>query len=1132
MTSINCTRKLWLTAFTLVFGAAAFLANKNVSANDPAVSFNRDIRPIFSDTCFRCHGPDKNARKAGLRLDIREEALKKTKSGVTPIVPGNPGDSEIVRRIFSTEKYEVMPPEEAHKVLTAEQKETIKRWVAEGAKYEGHWAYQPIRRPEVPEISNLKSQIRNPIDAFIQARLAKENLQPALEADRRTLIRRVSLDLTGIPPTLQEISAFVADKSPDAYEKLVDRLLASPRYAEKQAMHWLDAVRYADTAGFHGDNAFPAWPYRDYVLRAFRDNKPFDQFTREQIAGDLLPPAASNDATDEQKIASAYNRLNRVSAEGGIQPKEYLAKYAADRVRTTTSVWLGATMGCAECHDHKFDPYLAKDFYSMKAFFADIKETGLVPDRGRTAWGSKLTLASDQQKRRMEELTKAMDQAQAELDAKAESLSVRRTEWEKQTLLDFDAGKLAWQFQRPLSATATNGAKLTIYNDEPLTVTVYRGGNLITEEIKGDGLVVASGANPDNATYTVTVKPGAGEWTALGIEAVQDESLPAARLARGADRFVLTEVEAELDLDCGLRIADCGLKNLAAVRQSRMQKSKGIQKSAIRNPQSAIQFTLATTDGVGQWPENHAMNAIDGNPKTGWGFSFADGRGAFIALRLAQKLKTSADSVITVRLHHDSELRRATIGRFRLALSSAENSWPDVQAKSPKPLNGLPADVAAALKEKPSDRSASQQKLILAHFKWAAPELQPLVAQVNRLEAERDLLDSEIPRVMITETTTAAMTRILPRGNFLDESGEVVTPAIPAVFGKVSGERATRLDLANWIVAKDNPLTARVFVNRMWRQFFGTGLSKVLDDFGSQGEWPTHPELLDYLASEFMQPSDCGLRIADCGLRISAPPQTHNWDVKHIIRMIVTSHTYRQSSLPPVENLQSAIRNPQSEDPDNRLLARQKPFRVDAEIIRDIALSVSGLLVEKFGGASIRPYQPERYLAALNFPVRDYSPDRGESLYRRGLYVHWQRTFLHPSLSAFDAPSREECTVNRVNSNTPLQALVLLNDPIFVEASRIFARRALKEGGALPRAQITWAFERATGRKPNAEETSVLTNLYQKNLLNFQRDSAGARELTMVGDAPAVKETSAVRLAAMTTVARAILNLHETITRN
>ncbi|MEO6726373.1 MAG: PSD1 and planctomycete cytochrome C domain-containing protein [Blastocatellia bacterium] len=1106
--------KLWLLAVVLIAGA--ILSSWRVSADNGSVGFNRDIRPIFSDTCFRCHGPDKNARQAGLRLDIREEALKKTKSGIIPIVPGKPDESEIVRRVFSTDKHEVMPPEEAHKILTAQQKETIKRWVVEGAKYEGHWAYQPIARPALPEIRNSQSDkltaIRNPIDAFIQARLAKESLTPAPEADRRTLSRRVALDLTGIPPVPAEIAVFVNDKSPDAYEHLVDRLLASPRYAEKQAMHWLDSVRYADTSGFHGDNAFPAWPYRDYVLRAFRDNKPFDQFTREQLAGDLMPGA-----TDEQKIASAYNRLNRVSAEGGLQPKEYLAKYAADRVRATSSVWLGATMGCAECHDHKFDPLLAKDFYSMKAFFADIKETGLMPDRGRTAWGSKLALPSEEQKRRLDELTKLVEQAQAELDAKAKAMNARLPEWASQTLQEYETGKLAWRFQRPASASSTSGVKMAIYNDEPLTVTQYRGGNLITEEIKGDGLVVASGANPDNATYTVAFKPGVGEWTALGLEVVQDESLPADRVARGADRFVLTEVDAEL------RMGEWANGRLG---DRKKQRSPSLPVS--QSPSRPLSFVLATTDGAGQWPENHAMNAIDGDARTGWGFSFADGRGAFIALRLTQPLKTDGDSVITVRLHHDSELRRATIGRFRLALSSAVYSWPDVLAKTPKPLNGLPVEVLTALKEKPESRTAVQRRNLMAHFEWALPELQPLVARVNKLEAERDLLDAQIPRVMVTETMTPASTRILPRGNFLDESGELVQPAIPVVFGKVktNERRATRLDLANWIVSKDNPLTARVFVNRLWRQFFGTGLSKVLDDFGSQGEWPVHPELLDWLASEFM---DCGLRPellnADCGLKGAR----HDWDVKHIIRLVVTSHTYRQSSL---DNPQSTIRNPQLEDPDNRLLAHQNRFRVEAEIVRDIALGASGLLVENFGGPSVRPYQPERYLATLNFPVRDYSEDRGDNLYRRGLYVHWQRTFLHPSLAAFDAPSREECTVNRVNSNTPLQALVLLNDPIFVEAARVFAQNALKQGGQSSRAQIAWAFERATGRRPNLEESRVLFDLHKKSLLRFQRDLPGARELTSIGNAPVANELNAAKLAAMTAVTRAILNLHETITRN
>ncbi|HEX4946400.1 MAG TPA: PSD1 and planctomycete cytochrome C domain-containing protein, partial [Blastocatellia bacterium] len=1055
------------------------------------VSFNRDIRPILADTCFLCHGPDKNSRKAGLRLDLRDEAIKKTRSGIIPIVPGKPEESEIIRRVFTTDEYTIMPPKDAHKELTAQQKELLKRWVAEGAVYEGHWAYQPVKRPTVPSIRNPQSAIRNPIDAFIQARLAQAGLQPSPEADRRTLIRRVTLDLTGLPPTIEEVNAFVNDKAPDAYEKLVDRLLSSPRYAEKQALHWLDAVRYADTAGFHGDNPYPTWPYRDYVLRAFRNNKPFDEFTREQIAGDLLP-----NATQEQKIASTYNRLNRVSAEGGVQPKEYLAKYGADRVRTTSNVWLGSTMGCSECHDHKFDPFLAKDFYAMKAFFADIKETGLVPDRGRGAWGSKMWLATPEQKRRLRTLNEQIARAQTDLDAKANAMTAERVAWEQRLLADYNAGKLAWKFPIPLTAKATNGATLTIYNQEEAEYN-YGDDRMYLGVVKmpGKGLIIASGANPDNETYTVTMKPGVGEWTALGVQLVRDVDLPGNNVARGADRFVLTEVEAEVTTN---------------------------------GKEQPLHFVLVTPDASAQEPEHPAMAVIDGNPKTGWSTTYGMSRTPFITLRLAHKLQTTANSMLTVRLKHDSEYRRATIGRFRLALSSAEHSWPEsdnpgLKALKPTPPmrpighNGLPDDVGFALQIAAAKRTKAQQRIVLEHFKWVVPELQDLNVKLAKLQAERDILEAAIPKVIATETTMPDVTRVLPRGNWMDESGEIVPPAVPQFLGKVetSDRRASRLDLANWLVSPNNPLTARVIVNRMWRQFFGTGLSKVLDDLGSQGEWPTHPELLDWLAAEFMN-AEFGLRNAE------STAASRSWNVKHLIRTIVTSHTYRQSSTP-----QSAIHNPQSIDPDNRLLAHQNRFRVDAEIVRDIALSVSGLLVEKFGGPSVKPVQPENYLAALNFPKRDYAASRGEDLYRRGLYTHWQRTFLHPSLLTFDAPTREECAVNRVNSNTPLQALVLLNDPIYVEAARVFAQNALKPGRG-----VAWAFEQSIGRKPKADELRVLTNLHQQSLLQFQRAPKAAQDLIRAGEAPLPKPMKPAQLAAMMTVTRAILNLHETITRN
>ncbi|MDX2149151.1 MAG: PSD1 and planctomycete cytochrome C domain-containing protein [Bryobacteraceae bacterium] len=1045
-------------------------------AGQEPVKFNRDIRPIMSDTCFRCHGPDRSSRMAGLRLDLRDSALQKTKSGVTPIVPGDAEKSAIVQRIFAASPAKLMPPPHAHKELTAAQKEKIRQWVKEGAVYEGHWAYLPVKRPAIPPGP------AHPIDAFIQERLAREGVKPSPEADKRTLLRRVTFDLTGLPPAAEEMRAFLADPSPDAYEKVVERLLASPRHAETMAMRWLDAVRYADSAGFHGDNLVPAWPYRDYVLKAFRENKPFDEFTREQLAGDLLPAA-----TREQLTASAFNRLSRMSAEGGIQPKEYLAKYGADRVRTVSTVWLGATTGCAECHDHKFDPILAKDFYAMKAFFADIKETGLVRDRGPLAWGSKLALPTDEQGARLKDLETRIETASEALAKKAAAMDDRRWLWEELTLKEHAAGKLAWQYQRPVSATAANGATLTIYNDEEVDANFYLNGSLASQKRPGEGLVVASGANPDNETYTVQIRPGAGAWTALGIDVHQDESLPGNRLARGADRFLLTEVDVD-----------------------------------------GASFVLATSHLFGEMPENGASFAIDGDPKTGWGASYGEARNPFLALRFAKPLTTAADTVLTIRLRQDSHLRKATIGRFRVALSAGVHSWPELGESGRKNrlmlaqkltqfmLNiptdlGLPPNVQRALETEEAERSDDQKKTVLDHFVWS--ELGEDLAALKKLEAEYALLDASIPRVLVTERMRPRVTRVLKRGNFLDETGEVVEPAIPEFLGalKVEGRRANRLDLANWLVSPENPLTPRTFANRLWRQFFGTGFSKVLEDLGSQGEWPTHPELLDWLAAEFVKPE-------------WKAEGAHAWDVKHLVKTIVTSHTYKQSSLT----------TPQLEgrDPDNRLLARQSRFRVEAESVRDTALAVSGLLVEKFGGPSVKPAQPEGYLAAMNFPKREYAADKGEDLYRRSVYTQWLRTFLHPSLLTFDAPTREECTVNRVNSNTPLQALVLLNDPIFVETARVFGQRMVQSGGKTFDQRLTWAFEQALNRAPDKEERKLLGALYKRTVAQYKAAPAEAARLLAMGEAPQAAGADPVELAASAAVARAILNLHETITRN
>lgn len=1006
----------------------------------------------MSDTCFRCHGPDASSRMAGLRLDIREEALKPNRRGQAPIVPGKPETSLIVQRIFHENAALRMPPESAHKVLTATQKETVRRWVAEGAPYEGHWAWEPVRR--TPGAT---------IDSLIATQLAKHGLQPSAEAGKRTLIRRAALDLNGIPPTPQEVEAFVNDAAPNAYEKLIDRLLASPRYAEKQALHWLDAVRYADTAGYHGDNPFPSWPYRDWVLKAFHNNMPFDEFTRQQLAGDLLPKP-----TPEKLTASAYHRILRVSAEGGLQPKEYIAKYGSDRVRTTSSVFLGATLGCAECHDHKFDPFTARDFYSFKAFFADVKETGLVPDRGPKAWGSQIDLPTIAQTAQRDAAAKALEAVTKSLDAARPPMSAK---WAADLLAAHKAGKLQWVTQRPVAATSTGGAKLTIYNDEPITSNYDLGASLRTDTGPGEGLIVASGSNPDNATYTVTLKPGLGSWMQLGLQAVQDDSLPGIRVARGADRLMVTEIEATLE------------------------------PGGIKLPLTAA-WTLTRFLALDQ----HPVNIFDGDKSTGWGASpYNDHLHPFLALRFAQPVTTAADSRLIITLRHDSAYRRATLGRFRLALSPGP-SMPFADTPNKRQVqitSGLSARAVAVL-GKPAEEYNKEEYALAADLQaWTSPQLLPLYAAAQKRAAQLAAVELNIPRVMVTESVPPAEpSRILRRGNFLDEDGDIVTPAVPAFLGKVDSGSPTRLDLANWIASKDNPLTARAFANRMWRQFFGTGLSKVLDDLGSQGEWPTHPELLDHLAASFMD---------------------SDWNMKALVKSIVMSKTYRQTSesTPALEQ----------KDPDNRLLARQSRFRVDAETVRDIALSVSGLLHEQMGGPSVRPLQPDGYLAALNYPKRDYPASRGKDLYRRGIYTFWQRTFLHPSLTTFDAASREECTVNRSTSNTPLQALVLLNDPTFVEAARVFAQHTMAAAVA-PKGRAAWAFQRATGRAATQAELGVLLDLHSKNLRRFDADPAAARAFASSGEAPRPAGLNDAELASWTAVTRAVLNLHATITRN
>ena len=813
------------------------------------IQFNRDVRPILSDNCFYCHGPDAGHRQADLRLDLRDEAVD---SGA--ITPGDPAESTAIERVLSTDPEECMPPPDSHKTLTERQKQILSRWIEQWAEYQRHWAYEPPVKAAIPAG-------QNPVDVLVRQRLTEIGLQPSPQADRRTLIRRLYWDLIGLPPTPDEVAAFEQDTSPDAYAKLVDRLLQDPHYGERMAIGWLDVVRFADTIGYHSDNPRNIWPYRDWVIRSFNENKPFDRFTIEQIAGDLLP-----DATNATRVGSAFNRLLLTTEEGGAQPKDYEARMVADRVRAIGTAWLGQTTGCAQCHDHKFDPITLRDFYSLGAFFADIDE----PILGARESG--ILVTTPEQEQQLAALDAARAEAAKAFDAIVPQLDAAQRQWEADVI-------------------------------------------------------------------------------AYGV--------------------VLPELR----------------------------------------------------------PESQAADP---------------------AKQAAQKV----------------------------------------------------ADIL-----KVAERNPEQQKAVQDYFRNTVTK-QFAVERDNlaKVEGARAEFVASLPRCIVSSSTPNKRTvRVLPRGNWMDESGEIVKPTLPHYLPQpdFGGRELTRLDLAQWLVSRDNPLPSRTVMNRLWRQFFGAGVSKVLSDLGAQGEPPANPGLLDWLACEFM----------DSG-----------WDVKHMVRIVVMSETYQQVSAATPELLAA--------DPYNREWARQNAFRLDAELVRDTALSVAGLLTPAIGGPSVKPYQPERYWENLNFPPRDYVADPGANQYRRGLYVWWQRSFLHPSLLAFDAPCREECAAERSRSNIPQQALVLLNDPTYVEAARVLAARAMHECGGTNEERLTRVWQLTLQRAPTADEAKTMSGLLEQHLTAYRADAQAADELLKVGLTPAPTDLDKAELAAWTHVARVLLNLHETITRS
>ena len=954
----------------------------------PAVDYMRDVRPILSENCYTCHGPDANQRKAGLRLDVRTVAVKRLKSGNLAIVPGDLKKSALVSRITSADPEEIMPPAKSGKKLTEAQVETLKRWIEEGARFERHWMFVPPERPAPPP-AKRKGWVRNSIDRFILARLEREGLDPSPEADRITLLRRLSFDLTGLPPTPEAAEAFLADRSAGAYEAQVDRLLKSPRYGERMAIFWLDLVRFADSRGYHSDNPRNVAPYRDYVIRTFNDNLPFDRFTVEQLAGDLLP-----EPTLRQRVASCYNKLNQTTEEGGAQAREYEAKTSGDRVRNVSSVWMGATLGCAECHDHKFDPWTTRDFYSMAAFFADIDERPIADrDKG-------IAVPSPEQEEELRRIEAQIAALRKQIDTPTPELEREQIEWEKDAAEQNPPAFGPWHVIGPFRGRTPKEAFTKPFPPEQEIDLKKKYGKLrwVRRPKLVDGKVHPLKGN-NSATYLY--------------------------------RTIETDAPGPLALSLG---SDDGIKvwvNGAPVLSKEVYRGVAPDQEKI---------TVPLEKGT-----NRILMKIH-NGGGGYGFYF-------------------------------------------------------------KPLNGggIPKDVHRIVTTPREKRTAAQAAKLAAFYRSIAPRLRPVRDQSAGVLKKKEALEGSMDRCLVSKAGTPRVVRILPRGNWLNASGETVLPAIPAFLGSIEtgGRRATRKDLAEWLVEPGNPLTARTFVNRLWKLFFGIGLSKRLDDLGTQGEPPVHPELLDWMAVEFVE---------------------RGWDVKRMVRTLVTSAAYRQTSIASPDLLRR--------DPYNRLVARQSRWRLDAELVRDNALAISGLLNTKMGGRSVRPYQPAGYWFHLNFPKRKWMPDTDDNLWRRGIYTWWQRSFHHPSLMAFDAPSREECTAERPRSNIPQQALVLLNDPTYVEAARVFAHRILENGGRSPEDRLTWAWRRALSRPPRGEEKPILLELYRKHRARYAADPQATRALVGTGAAPVPANADKVELAAWTSVARAILNLHETVTRN
>ncbi len=1024
------------------------------------VDFAREVRPILSDNCFSCHGPDEAARQRGLRLDIQEGLFEdRGRLGGPAVVAGNAAESRLFQRLVTGSSRLRMP--RGGDPLTDEQIETVRLWIDQGAEWESHWAFIPPERPALPPVSDPE-WVRNPIDNFVLARLDAAGLEPSVEADRATLLRRATLDLTGLPPTPGELAAFLDDDSPDAYEKAVDRLLGSSRYGERMATEWLDAARYADTNGYQTDGERTMWRWRDWVIDAYNANMPFDRFTIEQLAGDMLP-----DATRDQRIATAFNRNHSQNGEGGIVVDEFLVEYAVDRVETTSTVWLGLTLGCARCHDHKFDPLSQKEFYEVLANFNNIPERGKAFKYVNSP--PLITAPTVEQEAELAALDEKLRAAREAFAAMHSQVEAAQVAWERSLP---DAGRVDWTLRDDLLAHhALDGDIAGVHEGAFVTGVLEDGRPQFVDGRVGDAAAfdgrrfINAGLSPnlgydDAFTLAAWIRPTASSGVIVSRADAGDQ---------GEVGWGLYLEDGKLRFNMSTRILDDGVsaETLEDVRLN------------------AWQHVLATYDGS----------------KTPGGIRiYVDGE--------SWETKPMLD-LVGNRMPQRYPLRIGASGSSKPRFEGVIDDVRIYGAALPPELAAVVAtadSITSIAMIAPERRTPAQaEKLRLAFLnQYAPPQILEAWREVAVLEREREDLWASFPTVMVMEEMAERRpTFRLNRGAY-DNPGEEVFPSVPAVLPPLpEGEEANRLTFARWLVDPDHPLTARVTVNRFWQMYFGTGLVKTAENFGTQGEYPSHPALLDWLATTFI----------DSG-----------WDVKALQKTIVTSAAYRQASKVTAEEFEA--------DPENRLIARGPRLRLPAQMIRDQALALSGLLVEELGGPSVKPYQPEGLWADMvEGGYGDYVQSEGGDLYRRSLYTFWKRTLGPPTLMTFDSSTRETCIVRTGRTNTPLQALNLMNDVTYVEAARRLAERMMTEGGATPAERVGFAYRLATAHRPSPAAEAILVDGYQRHLERYRADRGAALELIRQGESPRDETLDVAELASYTMVANLLLNFDGTITK-